>query len=60
MTLYPCMMSGKHYNELQLWSAVRKEDYPKEPSWGIYQLDTGLAVLVDCDVEHARQQRTEK
>lgn len=55
MTTYPCMITGKYYTASQVRYAERKQDYPTEPSWGIYQLDTGLAVLVDSDFEHAQE-----
>jgi len=55
VTTYPCMITGKHYTAAQVRYAERKQDHPTEPSWGIYELDTGLAVLVDCDFDHAQE-----
>jgi len=55
VTTYPCMITGKDYTALQVRYAERKQDYPTESRWGIYKLDTGLAVLVDSDFKHAQE-----
>ena len=53
-TFYMCQITGKYFEAaLIAETAVRVMDYPGEPSWGLYKTFDGLAVLCDCDVEHA-------
>lgn len=53
MILYQDQETGELYNAEQIRNLKRLDDHVLEPSWGVYVLKDGFAVLADCDVRHA-------
>lgn len=57
VTFYMCQITGKYFEDILIAkTAVRVLDYPNEPSWGLYKTYDGLAVLVDSEVNEAKEE----
>ena len=56
ITFYMCQIPGKYFEDtLIAKTAERVMDYPDEPSWGLHKTFDGLEVLVDSEVNKARE-----